>query len=68
MNLSPQQITQLLQAWREGKESALDELMPLVYDELRALAQRVERRYFGHPSAAHAVVIVDVRATADRNA
>ncbi len=23
----------------------------------------VERRYFGHPSAAHAVVIVDVRAT-----
>jgi len=23
----------------------------------------VERRYFGHPSAAHAVVVVDVRAT-----
>lgn len=40
MNLSLQQITQLLQAWRDGKESALDELMPLVYDELRSLAQR----------------------------
>ncbi len=31
-------ITQLLHRWREGNQQALDELMPLVYDELRRLA------------------------------
>lgn len=33
-------ITQLLQAWTEGDEQALDKLMPLVYRELHRLAQR----------------------------
>lgn len=32
-------ITTLLQAWSGGDGSALDRLMPLVYDELRALAR-----------------------------
>ena len=32
------QITQLLVRWREGDQRALDELMPLVYDELHRLA------------------------------
>lgn len=32
-------ITQLLLDWREGNKCALDDLMPLVYDELRRLAQ-----------------------------
>lgn len=32
-------ITQLLLDWREGNKNALDDLMPLVYDELRRLAQ-----------------------------
>jgi RNA polymerase sigma factor (TIGR02999 family) len=33
-------ITQLLQSWSEGNEAALDQLMPLVYDDLHRLAQR----------------------------
>lgn len=32
-------VTDLLLAWNEGKATALDELMPLVYGELRRLAQ-----------------------------
>lgn len=35
---SSNQITQLLLDWGGGKKEALDELMPLVYDELRRLA------------------------------
>ena len=31
-------ITQLLHEWRNGNSQALDQLMPLVYDELRGLA------------------------------
>lgn len=34
------QITQLLVAWGNGDRAARDELMPLVYDELRRLAHR----------------------------
>ena len=32
-------VTQLLLEWRGGNQAALDQLMPLVYDELRRLAQ-----------------------------
>jgi len=32
-------VTQLLLEWRGGNQQALDALMPLVYDELRRLAQ-----------------------------
>ena len=32
-------VTQLLLEWRGGSQEALDALMPLVYDELRRLAQ-----------------------------
>jgi RNA polymerase sigma-70 factor, ECF subfamily len=32
------QVTELLQAWRGGDQSALEQLMPLVYDELHKLA------------------------------
>lgn len=34
------QVTRLLQDWRGGDGEALDRLMPLVYDELRRVAQR----------------------------
>jgi RNA polymerase sigma factor (TIGR02999 family) len=34
------QVTQLLIQWSEGNEMALEELMPLVYDELRMMARR----------------------------
>ena len=38
------QITQLLLAWSDGNKAALDELMPLVYNELRKLAKSYMRR------------------------
>lgn len=40
---SSQQITQLLLDWRHGNKEALDELMPLVYEELRRLASHYMR-------------------------
>jgi RNA polymerase sigma factor (TIGR02999 family) len=42
MSASPQDrsVTLLLQEWRGGDSRALDELMPLVYNELRRLAAR----------------------------
>jgi len=36
----PREVTQLLLAWNEGDDSALEKLVPLVYRELRHLAQR----------------------------
>ncbi|HEU4432895.1 MAG TPA: sigma-70 family RNA polymerase sigma factor [Pyrinomonadaceae bacterium] len=36
-------ITQLLLQWRRGDQSALDELMPLVYEELRRMARQCMR-------------------------
>jgi len=36
-------ITGLLLAWREGNRAALDELLPLVYSELRRVAHRYVR-------------------------
>jgi RNA polymerase sigma factor (TIGR02999 family) len=37
-------ITQLLLKWNEGDEGALDQLAPLVYDELKLLARNYLRR------------------------
>jgi len=37
---SPQEITFLLRAWKDGDEAALEKLTPLVYQELRRLAHR----------------------------
>jgi RNA polymerase sigma-70 factor, ECF subfamily len=42
--LSSQQVTDLLQAWSDGDETALERLMPLVYDELHRLAKGYMRR------------------------
>jgi RNA polymerase sigma factor (TIGR02999 family) len=39
MPAPPRTITQLLVAWRSGDRCALDDLMPLVYEELRRLAR-----------------------------
>ena len=49
MEHSSEQITEMLQAWGEGDSTALEQLLPLVYDELHRLAGaylRGERR--GH--------------------
>lgn len=44
MTPTPKSITELLIEWREGDESALDRLIPLVYEELRRLARYYMRR------------------------
>ncbi len=47
LNAASQQITLLLIDWSRGDELALEQLMPLVYDELRQMARRYMR---GQPS------------------
>lgn len=49
MSAFPQEITQLLLSWSKGDEAALDQLIPLVYPELRKLA----RRYMSRESPEH---------------
>jgi RNA polymerase sigma-70 factor (ECF subfamily) len=39
MGPTPHPITELLKAWSAGDKDALDELMPLVYDDLRRVAR-----------------------------
>ena len=46
---SPQSISLLLQRWSNGDEGALEQLMPLVYAELRRMA----RRYMGQQPSSH---------------
>jgi RNA polymerase sigma-70 factor, ECF subfamily len=40
----PEEITQLLMNWSQGDKAALDQLVPLVYPELRRLAKRQMNR------------------------
>src|SRR5215510_11425805 len=57
MSASSQNITRLLLDWRNGDQTALDRLMPLVYEELRRMANhymRNERR--GHTLQTSALV------------
>ncbi|MGH9766521.1 MAG: sigma-70 family RNA polymerase sigma factor [Blastocatellia bacterium] len=49
METSSKQISHLLQLWSEGDSEALDQLMPLVYQELRRMA----RRYMGQQPSCH---------------
>ena len=44
MNSSAPTITQLLVKWSDGDPQALDQLTPLVYDELRQMARTYLRR------------------------
>ena len=50
-------VTQLLRDWRSGQPDALERLTPLVYDELRRLADRfMKRERPGHTLQATAIV------------
>lgn len=40
----PEEITALLLAWSDGESSALEQLIPLVHDELHRIAKRYMRR------------------------
>jgi len=51
MTSSPQAVTEWLIAWGQGDEAALDQLIPLVHDELRRLARRYMRRERGQRAA-----------------
>jgi len=54
---SPQQVTQLLQAWGQGEDAALAKLVPLVHQELRRLARRyMFGEHAGHTLQATALV------------
>jgi len=41
---STNEVTQLLLAWSDGDQAALDKLTPLVYEELRRMAHRYMNR------------------------
>jgi RNA polymerase sigma factor (TIGR02999 family) len=65
---SQNEVTQLLLAWSDGDKAALEELTPLVYAELRRLAEKYMRRERpGHPLQTTALVneayvrLVDLR-------
>lgn len=45
----PAEITQLLLSWSKGDDAALEQLIPLVYPELK----RAARRYMGRESPGH---------------
>jgi RNA polymerase sigma factor (TIGR02999 family) len=47
--MSSQGVTQLLVDWGNGNQAALDALMPVVYDELRRIAES----YLRHERANH---------------
>ncbi len=49
MEPSAHEITRLLKAWSEGEQSALDRLIPLVYQELHRLAHH----YMGRERSGH---------------
>ncbi len=49
MAIPGQGVTDLLQAWGSGDAAALDQLVPIVYEELRRQAQR----YLRHEAPGH---------------
>ena len=54
---STHEVTRLLLAWKSGDETALDRLMPLVYQELHRLARRyMAAEQTGHPLQTTALV------------
>jgi len=54
---SQNEVTQLLLAWSDGDQTTLEELTPLVYAELRWLAERhMRRERAGHPLQTTALV------------
>lgn len=50
------EITKYLQDWRNGNASALDEILPLVYDELR----RIARRYRAKENGEHTLQTTEI--------
>src|SRR6185369_7450977 len=56
-SLATENLTGLLIEWRDGDKAALEQLIPLVYDELRRMAHRyVQRERDGHTLQTSALV------------
>lgn len=54
---TPNDVTRLLRGWRDGESDALEDLLPVVYDELRQLAGHYLRRErVGHTLQTNALV------------
>ena len=54
---SPQEVTQLLAAWSDGDEAALEQLVPIIHTELRRLARHyLKRERPGHTLQTSALV------------
>jgi hypothetical protein len=45
---SPQDVTRLLKAWNNGEQAALEQLMPLVHNELHRSAQLMRHILMDH--------------------
>ena len=57
MTCPPHEVTQLLVAWSDGDRAALDQLTPLVYEELHRLARNhMSRERQGHTLQTSALV------------
>jgi len=69
MNSSPHQITQLLKAWSNGDQSARDQVMLVVYEELRRMAhQHMRKERPGHTLQTSALVHEAYVRLVDQNA
>ncbi len=53
-------VTRLLQRWRDGDRSALDQLLPLVYADLRRMAGGLLRSHSGHATLQTTALVHDV--------
>jgi RNA polymerase sigma factor (TIGR02999 family) len=51
-----QEVTRLLQDWSDGRKEALDELLPIVYDELRRVARNLLKREYAETLPTTALV------------
>ena len=54
-HLPPGDVTELLERWSEGDESAFRALVPIVYDELKRIAGRFLQSFTLRPSSANAL-------------
>jgi RNA polymerase sigma-70 factor, ECF subfamily len=57
MPLLPDEVTKLLIQWNQGDSSAFEELIPVVYEELKRLARRhMGRERFDHTLQTSALI------------
>ena len=53
-------VTTLLNRWRDGDRQALEQLLPLVYADLRRIARRQLRQHDGHATLQTTALVHDV--------